>query len=58
MQLFYDEVIDILDVKNTAGSTIGYTKPSGIHENTDNNLMIEALLPNKVKVKVTIVDKT
>ena len=32
MELTYDEIVDILDVKYIAGSTIGYTIPPGICE--------------------------
>ena len=65
MQLTYDEIVDILDMKyiagstngyTLAGSTNGYTLPHGIYEITDNNLMLEILLPNEVKVNITIDD--
>ena len=32
MQLIYDEIVEILDIKYIAGSTIGYTMPPGIYE--------------------------
>ena len=51
MELTYDEIVDILDVKHIDGSTIGYTLPSGIYEMSDFNSMIEGLLPNTVKVR-------
>ena len=56
MELNYDEIIDKLDVKSIAGSTIGYTLPPGIYKITDISLMLKSLLPNKVKVKITIDD--
>ena len=56
MELTYDEIVDILNVKNTAGSFIGYTLPPGTDEISDINLIIKFLLPNKVKVKVTFDD--
>ena len=56
LELTYDEIVDILEVKYIAGSTIGYTPPSGIRENSENNSMIKPLLPNKEKVKNTIDD--
>ena len=56
MPLFYDENVDILDVKYSAGSTNGYTIPTGIFEISDINLMVKSLLPHKVKVKITIDD--
>ena len=56
LQLTYDEIIDILDVKYIAGSTIGYTLPVGIYEVSDNILMLKYLLPKEVKVNNTIDD--
>ena len=57
LELTYDEIIDILVVKFFSLSTIGCTLPPGIYEISDINSMIESLLPNKVKVKVTIDEK-
>ena len=56
LQLTYDEIVDTLDVKYKAGSTVGYTLVPGIYEFSDINLMIKSLLPNKVKVKNIIDD--
>ena len=56
LQLTYDEIIDILDVENVAGSTIGYTIRSGVYKISDFNLMSKSLLPDKVKVNITIGD--
>ena len=56
MELTYDENVDILDVKYIAGSTNGYTLALGIYEINDLNLTIKSLLPNKVKVNITIDD--
>ena len=53
LQLTYDEIIDILDDKYNAGSTIGYTLPPGVYEISDINLMLKSLLPGKVKVIIT-----
>ena len=53
MDLTYDETVDFLDVKYIAGSTIEYTIPTRIFEMSDFNLMLESLLPNKVKVNIT-----
>ena len=36
-ELTYDEIIDIADKKNIAGSFIGYTLPPGIDEVSDFN---------------------
>ena len=56
MELSYDEIVDIVDVKYIAGSTIGYIIPPAKYEITDINWMIKSLLPNKIKVKITIDD--
>ena len=56
MELAYDEIVDLLDVKYIARSTVGYTLVPGIYEVTDINLMLKSLLPNEVKVKITIED--
>ena len=56
MGITYDEIADILDVKDIEGSTIGYTKPAGISGISDIKLTLKSLLPNKVKVNITIDD--
>ena len=56
MELTYSEIEKILDVKYIATSTIGYTLPVGIYEIIDNNSTIKSLLPNDVKVNITIDD--
>ena len=56
MELTYDEVLNVLDVKYIAGSTNGYTLKPGIYEVTDINFMLKHLLPKEVKVIITIVD--
>ena len=48
-QLTYDEIIEILDLKYTPTTTIGYTLPPGICEIIDSNLMLKSILPKKVK---------
>ena len=55
MELTYDEIVDVLDVKYIAGSTNGYTLVPGIYEVSDINLMLKSLLPNK-KINITIDD--
>ena len=35
MKLTYDDIVDLLDVKDIAGSTNGYTLLPGIYEITD-----------------------
>ena len=56
MELTYVEIVNILDVKYIAGSTTGYTLPPGIYEITGINMMLKSLLPNEVKVNITIDD--
>ena len=56
LEITYDEIVDILDVRFIAGSTMGYTLPVGFCEVSDFNLMITSSLPNEVKVNNTIDD--
>ena len=56
MELTYDEIVDILDMKYIAGSTIGYTLPPSIYEISDLNLTLKSLLPNELEVNNTIDD--
>ena len=56
MELTYDEIVDTMDVKSNAGSTMGYTLPPGINIITDLSLMLKSLLPNEEKLKITIDD--
>ena len=45
-----------MDVKYIPASNIGYTFSSGIYESSDNNFMLKSLLPNDVKINITIDD--
>ena len=54
MELTYDEIVVILQTKYIVGSTIGYTLPQGKYEISDINLMLKSLLPDQVKVNITI----
>ena len=56
LQLTYDEIIDILDVKYISGSTIGCTLPPGVYKISDINLMLKSSPPGKVKINITIDD--
>ena len=56
MELPYHEIVDILDVKHIDGSTIDYMLPLAMYEISDENLMLKSLLPNEVKVNITIDD--
>ena len=56
MELTYHEVAEILDMKNFNASTTRYTFPPGIYEISDNNLMLKSLLPDDIKVNITVDD--
>ena len=53
MELKYSEIENILDVKYIVASSVSYTQPPGIDENSDPDLMLKTLLPNGVRVKIT-----
>ena len=46
----YDEIVDILEINYAGASTIRNTKPIGIYEISDGDLLLKSLLLNKVKV--------
>ena len=56
LQLTCDEIVDILDVKYIAASTERYILAPCFYEVTDINMMVKSLLPNDVRVKITIAD--
>ena len=56
MQLTYSENGYKLDVKYIATSTAEFTLLPGTYENSDLNLMLKSLLPDDVKLKITIDD--
>ena len=56
LQLTYDEFIDILNLKNIPAKRTGYSLNPGIYEVIDLNTTLKYILPDKVKVSVTIVD--
>ena len=56
MQLTYDEIIDILDLKYTPTKKTGNSLTSGIYEVIDLNNTFEYFSPDNVKVSVTIDD--
>ena len=56
MELIYDEIMDVLDIKYISASSIGFTLAPGIDELSDPNLMLKSLLPDDVKVKTTFDD--
>ena len=57
-QLTYDEIIDILDSKYIPTKRISYSLNPGIYEITDINRTLEHILPENVKVSLTIDDIT
>ena len=55
-QLKYDEVMDILDLKYIPTKRTGYSLDPGIYEVDDLNNTLKYILPDNVKVSVTIDD--
>ena len=58
MQLTYDEIIDILDLKFIHTKRTGYSLNLGISEVVDLNNTLKYILPDNVEVSVTIDDVT
>ena len=56
MRLSYDEIIDILDLKHISTKRTGYSLNPGIYEVDDLNNSLKYILPDNVKVNVTIDD--
>ena len=56
MQLTYDEIIDVLDLKYIPTKRIGYSLNPGIYEVADLNNTLKHILPDNVKVNITIDD--
>ena len=56
MQLTYDEIMDILDLKYIPTQRIGYSLNPGIYEVVDLNNTLKYILPDIVKVTITIDD--
>ena len=55
-QLTYDEIIDIIDINFIPTKRTGYSLPPGIYEVVDSNNTLKYILPNNMKVSVTIDD--
>ena len=55
-QLTYDEIIDILDLKYIPTKRTGYTLEAGIYEVVDLSNTLKYILPDNVKVSITIDD--
>ena len=56
MQLTYDEIMDILDLKYIYTKRTGYSLNPSIYEVVDLNNSLKHLIPDNVKVSVTIDD--
>ena len=56
MRLSYDEIMDILDLKYIPTKRTGYSLNPGIYEIVDLNNTLKYILPDNVKVSVTIDD--
>ena len=56
MQLTYNETIDILDLKYIRTKRIGYSLTPGIYEVVDLNNTLKHILPDNLKLTITIDD--
>ena len=56
MQLTFDEIIDVLDLKYVSTKRIGYSLDPGIYEVSDLKKTLKHILPDNVKVNITIDD--
>ena len=56
MRLSYDEIMDILDLKNIPTKRTGYSLNPGIYEVVDLNNTLKNILPDNVNVNITIDD--
>ena len=56
MRLSYDEIMDILDLKDIPTKRTGYSLNPGIYEVVDLNNTLKYILPDNVKVNITIDD--
>ena len=56
MRLSYDEIMNILDLKYIPTKRTGYSLNPGIYEVVDLNKTLKHVLPNNVKVNITIDD--
>ena len=56
MRLSYDEIMDILDLKYIPTKRTGYSLDPGIYEVDDLNNTLKSILPDNVKVTVSIDD--
>ena len=54
MQLTYDEIINVLDLKNIPTKRMGYSIEPNIYNMVDLNKTLKNILPNNVKIDITI----
>ena len=57
MQLTYDEIIDILDLKYIPTKRTGFSLNPNVYNVVDINNTLKNILPDKVKISVTIDEK-
>ena len=50
----YDETMEVLDRKCTSTTSIGSTLPPEKYKNSDIDLTLKSLLPNGVKINITV----
>ena len=56
MRLSYDEIVDILDLEYIPTKRIRYSLNPGIYEVVDLNNTLKYILPNNVKLTITLDD--
>ena len=54
MELTYHETMDVLDIKSTNATSVGYTLPNRKYEISDITLMLKYLFLDEVEVNITI----
>ena len=54
MQLSYNEIVGVLDLKHIPTKRTGYSFNLGVYEVSDINTTLKYILPDNVKVTVTI----
>ena len=55
-KLTYNEILDILDLKNIPTKRMGYSLNVGVYEVVDLNNTLKHILPDNVKINITIDD--
>ena len=54
MRLSYDEIMDILDLKNISTKRMGFSKEPNIYNVVDLNKTLKNILPNNIKIDISI----